>query len=95
MVNQGLNIVIMGVSCFDGMAGSTRVRNLFEPLLGKGLLRANNLIYETDNKVSIGKEGRLNNINFRIIGFRLGNPFSIFSFWSRGISFLKEQTGRQ
>ena len=90
MVNQGLNIMIMGVSCFDGMAGSTRVRNLFAPLISKGLLNANNLIYETDNKVPIGKEGRLNNINFRIIGFRLGNPFSIFGFWGRGMSFLRK-----
>lgn len=90
MSNHGLNIMIMGVSCFDGMAGSTRVRNLFEPLIGKGLLNANNLIYETDNKVPIGKEGRLNNMNFRIIGFRLGNPFSIFGFWGRGMSFLRK-----
>ncbi|HMU09181.1 MAG TPA: glycosyltransferase [Ferruginibacter sp.] len=80
----------MGVSIFDGMAGSTRVRNLFAPLIGRGLLKANNLIYETDNKVPIGKEGRLNEINFRIIGFRLGNPFSIFSFWGRGMSFLRK-----
>ncbi len=80
----------MGVSCFDGMAGSTRVRNLFAPLIGKGLLNASNLIYETDNKVPIGKEGRLNDMNFRIIGFRLGNPFSIFSFWGSGMSFLRK-----
>lgn len=90
MSNPGLNIMVMGVSIFDGMAGSTRVRNLFAPLIGKGLLNANNLIYETDNKVPIGKEGRLNDINFRIIGFRLGNPFSIFSFWGRGMSFLRK-----
>ncbi|HNU87997.1 MAG TPA: glycosyltransferase [Ferruginibacter sp.] len=90
MSNLGLNIMVMGVSIFDGMAGSTRVRNLFAPLIGKGLLKASNLIYETDNKVPIGKEGRLNDINFRIIGFRLGNPFSIFSFWGRGMSFLRK-----
>jgi len=88
MTNPGLHIMIMGVSCFDGMAGSTRVRNLFEPLIGKNLLQASNLIYSTDNKVPIGKEGRLNHIDFRIIGFRLGNPFSVFSFWGKGMSFL-------
>ena len=90
MTNPELNIMIMGVSCFDGMAGSTRVRNLFEPLISKGSLCAANLIYETDNKVPIGKEGRLNDINFRIIGFRFGNPFSIFSFWSKGMGFLRK-----
>ncbi len=88
MTDKGIHIMIMGVSCFDGMAGSTRVRNLFAPLISKNLLQAGNLIYSTDNKVPIGKEGRLNNINFRIIGFRLSNPFSIFSFWGKGMSFL-------
>jgi glycosyltransferase involved in cell wall biosynthesis len=88
MTNKGIHIMIMGVSCFDGMAGSTRVRNLFEPLISKNLLQADNLIYSTDNKVPIGNAGRLNNINYRIIGFRLGNPFSIFRFWGKGMSFL-------
>jgi glycosyltransferase involved in cell wall biosynthesis len=89
MTSSGCNIVIMGVSYFDGMAGSTRVRNIFEPLVRKNLIKAANLIYQTDNKVLIGKEGKLNDLNFRVIGFRLGNIFSIFSFWSSGISFLR------
>ena len=79
----------MGVSCFDGMASSTRVRNLFEPLISKKLITANNLVYQTDNKEPIGKKGSLNNINFKVIGFRLSNIFSIFGFWGGGISFLK------
>jgi glycosyltransferase involved in cell wall biosynthesis len=89
MTSSGCNIVIMGVSYFDGMAGSTRVRNIFEPLVRKNLIKAANLIYQTDNKVQIGKEGKLNGLNFRVIGFRLSNIFSIFSFWSGGISFLR------
>jgi len=89
MTSPACNIVIMGVSYFDGMAGSTRVRNLFEPLVNKNLVKAANLIYQSDNKEPIGKEGNLNGLNFRVIGFRLGNIFSIFSFWSRGMSFLK------
>ena len=80
----------MGVSCFDGMASSTRVRNLIEPLINKNLITANNLVYQKDNQVPIGKSGILNNINFKIIDFRLGNPFSIFGFWRRGMSFLKK-----
>ena len=89
MTSSGCNIVIMGVSYFDGMAGSTRVRNIFEPLVRKNLIKAANLIYQTDNKVLVEKEGKLNGLNFRVIGFRLGNIFSIFSFWSSGISFLR------
>lgn len=89
MGSPGCNIVIMGVSYFDGMAGSTRVRNLFEPLVKNDLVKASNLIYKSDNKIPIGEKGNLNNVNFKIIGFRLSNIFSIFSFWAGGISFLK------
>ena len=90
MVSTRCNIMIMGVSCFDGMASSTRVRNLIEPLINKKLVTAHNLIYQKDNREPIGKSGTLNNINFKIIDFRLGNPFSIFGFWGRGMSFLKK-----
>jgi glycosyltransferase involved in cell wall biosynthesis len=88
-LNSKYNIVVMGVSCFDGMASSTRVRNLFEPLISKNLVSVSNLVYQKDNREPIGKEGTLNNINFKIIDFRLGNPFSIFGFWRSGMKFIK------
>lgn len=94
MVSTKCNIMIMGVSCFDGMASSTRVRNLIEPLINKDLVTVHNLIYQKDNREPIGKSGTLNNINFKIIDFRLGNPFSIFGFWSRGMSFLRKSKKR-
>lgn len=90
MSSPRCNIVVMGVSCFDGMASSTRVRNLFEPLISKNLITANNLVYQSDNREPIGKSGRRNNINFRVIGFSLKNIFSIFGFWGGGMSFLKK-----
>lgn len=80
----------MGVSCFDGMASSTRVRNLFEPLISKNLITANNLVYQSDNREPIGKSGKRNNINFKVIGFSLKNIFSIFGFWGSGMSFLRK-----
>jgi len=82
--------VIMGVSCFDGMASSTRVRNLIEPLISKNQINVHNLIYQKDNREPIGKSGILNNINFKIIDFKLSNIFSILGFWGSGISFLKK-----
>lgn len=88
------NIVVMGVSCFDGMASSTRVRNIIEPLISKNLIVANNLVYQTDNREPIGKSGVLNNINFKIIDFRLSNIFSLFGFWGAGISFLTKSKKR-
>ena len=90
MVSPKCNIVVMGVSCFDGMASSTRVRNLVEPLINKNLITVNNLVYQKDNREPIGKSGMLNNINFKVIDFRLNNIFSIFGFLGSGISFLKK-----
>lgn len=90
MSSPRCNIVIMGVSCFDGMASSTRVRNLFEPLISKNLITVNNLVYQSDNREPIGKSGSRNNINFKVIGFSLKNIFSIFGFWVGGISFLRK-----
>ncbi|MGB4845383.1 MAG: hypothetical protein WBP16_13030, partial [Ferruginibacter sp.] len=90
MNEQDCNIVIMGVSCFDGMASSMRVRNLTEPLIEKKLVTVNNLIYQKDNKEPIGKAGYKNNIQFKVIGFRLANIFSIFPFFYGGISFIKK-----
>lgn len=78
----------MGVSCFDGMASSMRVRNLIEPLVEKKLIAVSNLIYQKDNKEPIGKSGNLNNISFKIIGFSLKNIFSVFGFVFGGLGFI-------
>lgn len=83
--------MVIGVSCFDGMASSMRVRNLLEPLIEKDLVTVNNLIYQKDNLEKIGKEGTLNNISFRVIGFRLKNIFSLFGFVFKGMGFLRKR----
>ena len=81
---------MVGVSCFDGMANSMRVRNLFEPLVNKDLISLHNLIYQKNNKEPIGKKGEINNISFKVIGFRLSNIFTLFSFFFGGIFFLNK-----
>ena len=89
MSEQACNIVIMGVSCFDGMASSMRVRNLIEPLINNKQITASNLIYQKDNMEPIGVAGVKNDIRFKIIGFRLANIFSVFPFFYKGLSFIK------
>jgi glycosyltransferase involved in cell wall biosynthesis len=78
----------MGVSCFDGMASSMRVRNLLEPLIAKELISVNNLVYQTDNKEPIGKQGTINNINFKVIG--LSGILSVFGFFFGGLGFIRK-----
>ncbi len=88
MSEKKYNILIMGVSCFDGMASSMRVRNLIEPLVAKNSISVSNLIYKKDNKEPIGNSGKKNNIAYKVIGFRLKNPFSVFSFVFGGFGFI-------
>lgn len=83
-----INVIILGVSCFEGMASSMRIRNLFEPLISKKIISVYNLIYEKSNKELTEKKGYLNDINYKIIGFRLINIFSMFGFIFGGISFI-------
>jgi glycosyltransferase involved in cell wall biosynthesis len=84
-----MNIVILGASCFDGMATSQRVKNLMLPLVQNGKIRVANLIYEKDTEAKISKKGRINEISYQIIGYKLRNIFSVFSFYSTGIHFLR------
>lgn len=95
MSERACNILIMGVSCFDGMASSMRVRNLVEPLIQKKLITACNLIYKKDNKEPIGNGGVKNNISYKVIGFRLSNIFSVFPFLYKGLSFIKTSRIKQ
>ncbi|MBS1752699.1 MAG: glycosyltransferase [Ferruginibacter sp.] len=95
MSERACNILIMGVSCFDGMASSMRVRNLVEPLVQKKLITASNLIYQKDNKEPIGNEGVKNDIRYKVIGFRLRNIFSVFPFLYKGLSFIRASRLKQ
>ena len=93
------NLVIMGVSCLDGMASSMRVRNLIEPLLKDNLINVNNLIHKKDysDLSNCQNEGKINEIYFRIISFNLRNLFSLISYIFKGIRFInksKSKTGK-
>jgi len=88
------NIIIIGVSYSDGMASSTRVRNLLEPLISKNLINASNLIYKKDAFGIINKNGAINNVNYRVIGFCRSNPLSIIPFICIGIHFINKNRSR-
>ena len=71
------------------MASATRVQNLFQPLIIKDQVNVSNLIYDKDSD-GLGKRGIINNVNYDVIGFRKSNPFTVLSFLSNGIKFLKK-----
>lgn len=88
------NILVIGVSCFDGMAASMRVKNLLSPLIKKDSITVNNLIYKKEAIGLLKKEDKLNNINYCVIGFSKSKPFSAFSFMWRGIKFITKNKSR-
>lgn len=83
------NIVIIGVSYFDGMASSTRVRNLLEPLLKENSITVSNLIYEKEAKGITLHKGTIHKIKYFIIGYKITNILSLVQFLWRGIKFLR------
>jgi len=84
------NIVVLGISCFEGMASSKRVRNLIVPLIRKNLINANDLIFKEQIREQIAEYGKIDNINYKVIGYKLTNIFTVFSFYFRGFIFLKK-----
>jgi glycosyltransferase involved in cell wall biosynthesis len=88
---SGYNVVVLGVSCFDGMASSTRVRNLIEPLVEKGLIRVFNLIYTMEYKSEkTAKRGTANGIDFRVIELGPSTIFSVVPFLFKGMISIKK-----
>ena len=84
------NIVVLDISCFEGMATSKRVRNLIMPLISKNLVNANNLIFKEQVREQITGYGKIDNINYKLIGYKLTNIFTVFGFYLRGFIFLKK-----
>lgn len=83
-----MNVVIIGVSCLEGMAGTKRVRNLIDPLLDKNYISVSNLIYKGDMIEGGGILESQHGIRFKVIGFSTRNIFSILSFYYKGFKFL-------
>lgn len=83
------NIIVVGTSCFEGMASSKRIRNLLEPLIRRRLINVRNLIFQSETKQLIKKEGIIDEIDFKVIGYTLPNIFSVFSFYHQGFSYIK------
>lgn len=83
------NVLIVGVSYFEGMAGSMRVKNLIEPLLEKDMIDVNNLIF-TKGSSTIATEGTSMGIPYRLIDLDEKRVGSIFKFLYKGCVFIKK-----
>lgn len=88
------NVVLLGASYFDGMASSTRVRNLFQPLLNKKLIVVNNLIYQKSTEGLKEIKNSTYKVRYAEIGFTKSNPISIISFFYRGLQFIKKNKSK-
>ena len=82
------NVMVLGVSCFDGMASSMRVRNLLETSVFRDSLQLHNLIYKVDAYGIPKKKGLRNGINYLVVS--ASHVLSFFSFTWQGIRFIKK-----
>jgi glycosyltransferase involved in cell wall biosynthesis len=94
MPDTKCNILLIGLSYFEGMASSTRVRNLLEPLVEKNCINVNNLIYKKDANGLTNRKGVLNSVNYYVIGSGKSNVFSVIPFIWNGIKFLQKNKSR-
>ncbi|HVG42048.1 MAG TPA: glycosyltransferase [Chitinophagaceae bacterium] len=89
------NVLVSGVSCFDGMASSTRVRNLIEPLVEKGFISVFNLIYTPEYKsIKTATSGVSNHIRFKVIAFRNTNLLASIPFLLKGMVAIKKNKAK-
>lgn len=86
--NIKFNVVVLGVSCFDGMASSMRVRNLLGTSIFENALTIHNLIYKVDAHGLTKKKGNLLGINYLVVS--ASSILSVFSFTWQGLRFLKK-----
>jgi glycosyltransferase involved in cell wall biosynthesis len=84
------NLVVIGFSCFEGMAPSKRLRNLFDPLIKKNLINVNNLIFKEEIVEPIAEYGEIDSINYRVIGYKITNILTVLNFFFIGLHFLKK-----
>lgn len=87
---EEINVLVLGVSLLDGMASSVRVRNLIEPLIENNSITVKNLIYAKHRIGKVEQLALLKSILYKVIDFRLQNPFSTARFLLEGFKFLKK-----
>lgn len=84
------NVLLLGVSFFDGMASSMRVKNLLEPLLATNDVKLSNLIFNGDAYGIENRKGRIGQIKYEVIGSNIWNPIALVFFWWKGIKFIRK-----
>lgn len=96
-MNKKINFIILSINAYANyetrdMAGSMRVRNLFNPLIENEDVSINNLIML--DLLSIQRDGQnqstVPGVNCLSIGYRsVTNPISVIRFLQRGKNFIK------
>ena len=93
-----LNFIILSINAYadyntSDMAGSMRVKNLFNPLLQNEAINISNLILLDllFLKNSGNNQSSIKNVDCLSIGYTsIINPFSVIGFLKKGMSFIKE-----
>ena len=82
-----MHILILGVSLYEGMAGSVRVRNLLEPMIQtKGVVWSNLFFSKLAGNQSSGPQD-----NLKEVEVELSSPRSVFKFLRDSFRFIRQR----
>jgi len=85
-----LNVVLTGVPYFVGMASTTRVRNLIQPLLENDRIALSNLIANKGEFLEkFEPKGNIDGVEFIYCGKGSKNIFVLIKEFTRGLRFIK------
>jgi glycosyltransferase involved in cell wall biosynthesis len=84
---EDMHILILGVSLYEGMAGSVRVRNLLEPMIQtKGVVWSNLFFTKLAGNHSAGSRD-----NLKEVEVELSSPRSVFRFLRDSFRFIRKK----
>lgn len=82
-----MHVMVLGVTLYEGMAGSVRVRNLLEPMIEENKIVWSNLFF---TKLA-GKSKPEPQENIREVEVELSSPRSIYRFLRDSFRFIRER----
>jgi glycosyltransferase involved in cell wall biosynthesis len=89
--DQGLNIIFIGESYLEGMAGSRRIQNIIDSLnLMDNIIIHNLIVGNPNDKGESEMSGVLNKVRYQKVNFKKFNILSLLLFYYKSFKFIQE-----
>jgi len=91
-MNKKFNIILLGPNFYGEIASSSRIRNLFEPLLPDKTIEITNLVINSKDEFINDNKERIHVYN---LSYKIYNPVSIIKFYILSARLLKEKRNKE